>query len=425
MDLTCRFDTFFAKAVAGSPITVAFLGGSITCGYIGDENGPDISSDCQPEGHYDPEIHSWRARTFKWLGEYLHASPGQLRQINASIGGTGSLMGAIRLREDVIKYSPNLVFVEFAVNDNWAAHRTESCPHDRFSIFTSLASIVAQLKEADPGVAIFVPISTYKCSASAAYTPWMDNMRKAALLTEAFCRRNSVPYLDIHDAFYGQPDGQIKIESLFCGEDTAANTVHPSPYGHQVYADAVCRALAECLDKAEPGETDRIPEGEMPESQETELFPHNTSLLMPEIFVHSCEGAVLQGMASNHMEAVLSRRTIFQSEDESRSVVFRFYGSMAGAWFDSSCRCSLTIRMDGTTAGRWLHDGNAFQGDFGFLDVAVFGTGLDPASLHCLEIVPDIGWAEANGFHYKLTIRNIFIDDYTAADADEKLQGAL
>jgi lysophospholipase L1-like esterase len=412
MHLACRLDTLRAKAAAGDPVTVAFLGGSITCGYIGDEQCQDNSADCRSAECYDPEIHSWRARTFRWLTEHLQSTPGQFRQINASIGGTGSLMGAIRVKEDVMAYHPDLVFIEFAVNDNWAARLTESCPHDRFSIFASLGSIVAQLREADPGMAIFMPISSCRRSPSPEFAVWMENMRLAAQLTEDFCRRNGIPYLDIHDAFYGQPDGLVRTGALFCGEDTAGNAVHPSPYGHQVYADAVCKVLAECLDGAEKEKSDPISAGEMAKTSGTGLFPHNTSLLMPEAFAESCEGAVLRDMASNRLEAILSRRRVLQSEDEGRSLVFEFYGSMAGAWFDPACRCSLTIRLDGRTAGRWLYDGNAFRGDFGSLDVAVFGAGLDPATRHRLEIVPDIGWAKANGYRYRLSIRNIFIDDY-------------
>ncbi len=38
-------------------------------------------------------------------------------EINAAIGGTGSDLGVYRLKQDVLDHKPDLMFVEFAVND--------------------------------------------------------------------------------------------------------------------------------------------------------------------------------------------------------------------------------------------------------------------------------------------------------------------
>jgi len=72
--------------------TVAFIGGSLT------EGGS-----------------SWIATTKKMLEEKM---PGkEVVTINAGKGGTGSAYGAARFMEDVGKYAPDMVFIEFAVND--------------------------------------------------------------------------------------------------------------------------------------------------------------------------------------------------------------------------------------------------------------------------------------------------------------------
>ncbi|TAH08999.1 MAG: SGNH/GDSL hydrolase family protein [Sphingobacteriia bacterium] len=73
-------------------ITIAFIGGSIT----------------QAE-------HGWRDHTFTWFKKQYPAIA--FKQINAAIGGTGSDLGVYRLSEQVLKYKPDLLFVEFAVND--------------------------------------------------------------------------------------------------------------------------------------------------------------------------------------------------------------------------------------------------------------------------------------------------------------------
>ncbi|MBQ4110002.1 MAG: SGNH/GDSL hydrolase family protein [Clostridia bacterium] len=71
--------------------TVAFIGGSLT------EGG------------------SWITTTKKMLQEKMPDK--EVISINAGKGGTRSNYGAARIMEDVGKYSPDMVFIEFAVND--------------------------------------------------------------------------------------------------------------------------------------------------------------------------------------------------------------------------------------------------------------------------------------------------------------------
>jgi hypothetical protein len=92
---------FLAKAqgVFGSgerpEIKVAYLGGSITA---------------QP---------GWRVKS---LAHFKQAYPNaRFTEINAAIGGTGSDLGVFRLQQDVLSKQPDLLFVEFAVNDGGAA----------------------------------------------------------------------------------------------------------------------------------------------------------------------------------------------------------------------------------------------------------------------------------------------------------------
>lgn len=87
---------------AGKPVTIGYFGSSITEGY----------------GASDPATTSWRARTTRYLRERFPGSA--VTEINAAIGGTGSDLGAFRCSEDLLSKNPDLVFVEFAVNDHEA-----------------------------------------------------------------------------------------------------------------------------------------------------------------------------------------------------------------------------------------------------------------------------------------------------------------
>lgn len=83
---------FFHKLQAGQPATIAYLGGSITAASDG-----------------------WREHSASWLQkQYPVAS---INSIDAGIGGTGSDFGVFRLKKQILELNPDLVFIEFAVND--------------------------------------------------------------------------------------------------------------------------------------------------------------------------------------------------------------------------------------------------------------------------------------------------------------------
>ena len=83
------------KIAARAPVTVAFLGGSIT------KNAGT--------GGFVTEVAAW----IEAQAEGVH-----VETINAGIGNTGSDLGAQRIDADVLSHRPDVLFVEFAVNDS-------------------------------------------------------------------------------------------------------------------------------------------------------------------------------------------------------------------------------------------------------------------------------------------------------------------
>lgn len=82
---------FMAKLKAGKQVNILYLGGSITA-----QNG-------------------WRILSEKWFQKQYPKA--KVKGISAAIGGTGSDLGVFRLKGDVLEHKPDLLFVEFAVND--------------------------------------------------------------------------------------------------------------------------------------------------------------------------------------------------------------------------------------------------------------------------------------------------------------------
>ena len=89
----------YSKLIAGEKVTVAYFGGSITEGA----------------GSTDKKTKGWRSHTTNWLRKTYPDS--EIVEVNATIGGTGSDLGVFRMDEDVLRYSPDLLFIEFSVND--------------------------------------------------------------------------------------------------------------------------------------------------------------------------------------------------------------------------------------------------------------------------------------------------------------------
>ena len=99
----------------GKPVRIGYFGGSITAA-----NG-------------------WRPKTLSWFKEQFPKAA--VEEINATIGGTGSDLGVFRYQQDCLRHKPDLVFVEFAVNDGGA-------PPEQ--IYRAMEGIVRQTWRADP-----------------------------------------------------------------------------------------------------------------------------------------------------------------------------------------------------------------------------------------------------------------------------------
>ncbi len=84
---------------SGEEVTIVFLGASITM----------LRSELNDRG-YATLSARYYANKF--------SSPDKIRYINSGMNGTSSTIGLIRVDRDVLAYQPDIVFVEFAVNDS-------------------------------------------------------------------------------------------------------------------------------------------------------------------------------------------------------------------------------------------------------------------------------------------------------------------
>ncbi len=107
---TVRLANAMKKAAAGEEITVSFIGGSITQGSSAGDN------DC-----YAKLVHQWFCDTFP---------NAKVNYNRAGIGATGSYIGVHRVERDVLSNNPDVVFVEFSVNDTTENTRRDVDSYD-------------------------------------------------------------------------------------------------------------------------------------------------------------------------------------------------------------------------------------------------------------------------------------------------------
>ena len=223
----------FAKLKAHKPVTVAWFGGSITEG-AGASNGDETS---------------YRGLVGHWFTTQFPQS--HVANVNAAIGGTGSDLGAFRLGRDVLAHKPDLVFVEYAVNDGGAPDAM---------IDRAMEGIVRQIRTMDPDTDI--------CFVYTFVVGWLPDFAAGHLV-------HSVQRDELVAAHYGIPSVNVAVpaaEKLNAGTMTSAefskDGVHPTDAGYQIYADTLISSLEAQRDAHTRPRRHRMPPPLRPDSLE-------------------------------------------------------------------------------------------------------------------------------------------------------------
>ncbi len=193
-----------SKMKAGEPVTIGFLGGSITM-----QDG-------------------WRGKTLEWLrAQYPKTT---ITEVDVSLSGTGAELAVCRTDEEIVAYDPDLVFVEYAVNGG-----TEQ----------NMEGIVRKIWKNDPTTDICF-VYTITTSMLASY--------EAGILpqvTKGF--ENVADYYGIPSIAFGfqiaemNQKGELtpKAASPEPGKVLFSNDgTHPTMDGSILYAGAVARSIA-------------------------------------------------------------------------------------------------------------------------------------------------------------------------------------
>ena len=192
-----RLKNLMKRAAKGESLVIGFLGGSITQGSLSST----------PKTCYAYLVYEW------WKKSFPNAA---FSFVNGGIGGTTSHYGGARAWKDVLCYRPDIVTVDFSVNDDANEFFEETYEG-------MLRRLLAA--PSDPAVVVLNNV-------------FYDTGKNAQNYHNRIADHYGIPHVSIKDTVY--PD----VESgKIVRADITPDNLHPNDKGHRLVADEICKLL--------------------------------------------------------------------------------------------------------------------------------------------------------------------------------------
>ena len=192
-----RLKNLMKRAANGESLVIGFLGGSITQGSLSST----------PKNCYAYLVYEW------WKKSFPNAA---FSFVNGGIGGTTSHYGGARAWKDVLRYRPDIVTVDFSVND------------DANEFFEETYEGTLRRLLAAPSAPAVVVLNNV----------FYDTGKNAQDYHNRIADHYGIPHVSIKDIVY--PD----VESgKIVRADITPDNLHPNDKGHRLVADEICKLL--------------------------------------------------------------------------------------------------------------------------------------------------------------------------------------
>ena len=193
-----------ARAARGEELTIGFLGGSITQGSLASAE----------DKTYAYRVYRW------WCDAFLQA---EFHYVNGGIGGTCSCFGAARAVGELLMYQPDVVVVDFSVNDKGETPEEESFYQETYE------GLLRRIVSWPSSPAVLVLNNVY-----------YDSGKTMQDRHNAVAEHYRVPFVSIKDSIYRKmKEGRYSLEEL------TPDGLHPNDLGHELVAGEVIRLLEE------------------------------------------------------------------------------------------------------------------------------------------------------------------------------------
>ena len=197
MNNITRLKNLMKRAANGESLVIGFLGGSITQGSLSST----------PKTCYAYLVYEW------WKKSFPNA---EFSFVNGGIGGTTSHYGGARAWKDVLCYRPDIVTVDFSVND------------DANEFFEETYEGTLRRLLAAPSAPAVVVLNNV----------FYDTGKNAQEYHNRIADHYGIPHVSIKDTIF--PD----VESgKIVRADITPDNLHPNDKGHRLVADEICKLL--------------------------------------------------------------------------------------------------------------------------------------------------------------------------------------
>lgn len=214
--MTPDFAAFDTRARSGERLTVVFFGGSLTWGALAS----------------DPQKTSYRAL----IGQRLEATypEARFKFVDAAIGGTGAQLGVFRLQRDVLAFKPDLVFLDFTLNDGVY----ETTPGTLAAYESLVRRIIAEGN--CPVVQMFLPSKSMVADGT---TEKMVRYHANSEIAAAYHTAQGDAIALMQNRWKA---GQLDLDKAWPPE--AFDNTHPNDVGYALYAEAGWTGFQEAVE---------------------------------------------------------------------------------------------------------------------------------------------------------------------------------
>ena len=319
----------FAKLNNGEQINVLYMGGSVTNG-TGASNG---------------DTTSWRGIISKWFTD--NAGAGSVNNLNVAYGDSGTVFGAYRLNPEVLSQQPDLVFVEFTINDYYNSNKRG---FNEVGSTRQFETIVRGIRKTYPDCDIAMLIITEQSFASATS---LEGLHKYAKAHENVCIEYNIPSLHVGVAL----NNEIKTTGNAWSHYFGSDTVHPNDNGYAVYADVVKDYLES--EKAANGTNTTVADHALPTMISDYLLDGNVQFIdADEAFLAESEAMGGSGFVYDASSGNLRNifKGIIKPSKKGGSIYVKFTGTEIAILQQMAATRSYSVSVDGGEFYDVTHD---------------------------------------------------------------------
>lgn len=304
------------KAEKGEKLTIGFFGGSITQGCLATKH----------EKSYSYRVFQW------WRDTFPQA---QISYVNGGIGGTTSHFGVSRIWEDLLMYQPDVVVVDFSVNDKKGQEEFFRETYE---------GVIRRILACQSRPAVLILNNVYYDSGV--------NMQECHNEVGDWYH---IPHVSMKDTLY-----RSMKEGVYREQELTQDGLHPCDKGHELIAGEIISLLCE----VKAGMHENEEESRFPEPMTANAYEHARRLTAREVLPELSGFQIDKNEKTGHLDIFKNGWIGCRPGDR---IIFEEKAACIGVQFRQTiARPALRAKLilDGNESDAWILDGN-FEADWG------------------------------------------------------------